>query len=307
MMKPIIIFILGPTSSGKSAVAAALAGRINGEVISCDSMQVYKDMDIITQAPGDDILSLAPHHLLRFLDPKEPYSAARYSSDAEKEISGVISRSHVPVFAGGTGLYVKALVDGIIDMPAGNEKIRRGLEKEALEKGSEYLHGLLFEADPHAAARLHPNDVRRVVRALEIHELGGRAVQDSGKEKRGIFNKYDIKMFGLDVPREDLYARIENNVERMFSAGLVEEVRRLLEKGPAKTALQALGIKEVSAYIDGAMTLKEVREELKMNTRRYAKRQLTWFRADKRIEWVNAARRVEEIVQEIVDQLKGRL
>lgn len=303
-MKPRVIFILGPTSSGKSAVAANLAARVGGEVISCDSMQVYRGMDVITQAPDSGIVSLAPHHLIRVIEPSEEYSATCFASRAEEIIKDVIARGHVPIFAGGTGLYVRTLVDGIFEGPSKDETLRARLEEEAREKGVEYLHRRLAERDPITAAKLHPNDLRRVIRALEVHELTGITIHEKKKEREGIFGEYDIRMFGLSVDREELYRRVNLNVEKMFAGGLVEEVEGLLKMKLAKTAKQALGIKEVSAYLEKKMTLEEATEELKMNTRRYAKRQLTWFRADERIVWVEAERSVGEIVGEIEKELR---
>lgn len=303
MHLPKVIFILGPTSSGKSAVAALLAERIKGEVISCDSMQIYKGMDVITQAPAEAVLAGAPHHLIKFLAPSEEYSAARYAEDAEKVIRDVISRGRMPIFAGGTGLYVKTLVDGIFEAPSKDEDLRRRLEEEAREKGAEYLHDRLKQRDAETAAKLHPNDLRRVIRALEVLELTGRTIHEKKKEREGISGEYDIRMFGLDVPRKELYARIDKKVEEMFASGLVGEVERLIGGNLAATARQALGVKEVSAHLEGAMTLSEATEELKKNTRRYAKRQLTWFRADGRIVWVNAARSAQEIAEEIAKKL----
>jgi tRNA dimethylallyltransferase len=267
-------------------------------------MQVYKGMDVITQAPAKAVLARAPHHLLKFLAPSEEYSAARYAEDAEKVIEDVISRGRVPVFAGGTGLYVKTLVDGIFEAPSKDEGLRRRLEEEAREKGAEYLHARLAQRDPQTAAKLHPNDLRRVIRALEVLELTGRTIHEKKKEREGISGEYDIRMFGLDVPREELYACIDKKVDEMFAAGLVGEVEHLIGGDLAATARQALGVKEVSAHLEGAMTLAEATEELKKNTRRYAKRQLTWFRADGRIVWVDAARSAEEIVREIENQIK---
>lgn len=303
-MKPTIIFILGPTASGKTAVAAELARRISGEVISCDSMQVYKGMDIITQAPKGEAVSAVPHHLVRFLDPAKEYSAARYSEEAGKKIQEVFLMGHVPVLAGGTGLYVKTLVDGIFEAPSKDEELRESLKKEAEKKGPEYLYRRLEEVDPDTAAKLHPNDIKRVIRALEIYELTGATIHLKKKQASGIAGVYDIKMFGLDVPRPELYERIDGNVERMFGEGLVDEVKGITGKTLSRTASQALGIKEVSAYLEGGCSLEEAMEELKKNTRHYAKRQLTWFRADKRIVWVNAARSVGEIVEDIVGRLK---
>lgn len=306
-MKPLIIFILGPTSSGKSAVASILAEKLKGEVISCDSMQVYRDMDIITQAPREEMTIRAPHHLIRSLSPEEEFSAARFAEEARRNVEEIVSRGNVPVFAGGTGLYVRTLVDGIFEGPSKDEEVRSRLEKEAAEAGTEALHARLREIDPATAGKLHANDKRRIIRALEVWEACGVTMSEmkSRSAGKGIGATSDCRFFGLDVPREDLYSRIDAAVERMFDEGLVAEVKKLMGTRLSRTASQALGIREVSAYLGGIFTLEEAARELKKNTRNYAKRQLTWFRADKRIVWVNAERSAEEIAEEIAADIGG--
>lgn len=299
-----LIFILGPTASGKSAVAAELASRINGEVISCDSMQVYRNMDIVNQAPEDEILSKVPHHLVKVISPEEEYSAARFVEDSQKCIDAVLSNGHIPVFAGGAGLYVKSLLDGLFEAPPKNREIRKKLGQIALEKGPEHLYSKLEKIDPVAARALHPNDERRIIRALEVFELTGTPISEKRAESRGIREDYDCISFGLRLSRQDLYDRINDRVEKMFKDGLVAEVMRLLERDLSLTAEKALGVKEISAFSKEGVSPDKAREELKKNTRRYAKRQMTWFRADKSIEWINAARPVEEIVGEILTRIK---
>ena len=295
-----VIFIVGPTSSGKSAVAARLAERSNGEIISCDSMQIYRDMDVITRTPGDDLLSRARHHLIRTLPPEEESNAARFVEEAESIIISIISEGRVPVVAGGTGLYMKALVDGIFFSPPKDTEFRGRLREIALEKGREHLYRQLEEIDPGTAAGLHPNDMRRIVRALEIYKLTGKTIHEKKTESEGISGKYDCRMFGLDIPRKTLYARIDSAVEEMFKEGLVDEVKRLKRRKLSLTAEKALGVREVSAFLNGEISLEQAKEQLKKNTRRYAKRQLTWFRGDKRVMWVDADRDVEEIVEDIL-------
>ncbi|MEA3489715.1 MAG: tRNA (adenosine(37)-N6)-dimethylallyltransferase MiaA [Candidatus Omnitrophota bacterium] len=300
-----VIFIIGPTSSGKSAVAVRLAKEINGDVISCDSMQVYKGMDIITQAPGDDVLSRVKYHLVGSVPPEEEFSAAQFAEKAEKIIGSVLAEGRIPIVAGGTGLYVKALVDGLFPAPPKDEDLRKRLREIASEKGKGYLHQKLKEVDPDTAERLHPNDIRRIVRAIEVYRLTGKTIHEKKGESGGILSKYDCLMFGLDLPRRTLYERIEATVDRMFEQGLVDEVKKLRRRTLSLTAEKALGVKEVSAFLDGKAELEGVRDELKKNTRKYAKRQLTWFRADKRIEWIDAGRSVDEIVENILKKLKN--
>ncbi|MFH1878637.1 MAG: tRNA (adenosine(37)-N6)-dimethylallyltransferase MiaA [Candidatus Omnitrophota bacterium] len=303
-MKRKIVFILGPTSSGKTLAALSFAERNGGEIVSCDSMQVYRDMDIITQAPGDDVLSRVPHYLVKMLSPEEEFSAARFVEEAGKSIRLILEKGKIPVFAGGTGLYVKALVDGLFTSPPKDDDFRARMNRAALEQGPEYLYSRLLKVDPDTASRLHPNDIRRVVRALEVYELTGRAIRDKKNEACGIAGIYDLRMFGLSMPRGLLYSRIEDNVESMFSRGLVDEVERILKRSLSLTAEKALGIKEVSLFLDGKLTLEEAKAELKKNTRRYAKRQLTWFRADSRVKWLDARKDPGDIAGEISDMIK---
>lgn len=303
-MKEKTLFILGPTSSGKSQVAALLAERINGEVISCDSMQVYKDMDILTRVPEEELLLRVKHHLVGIIPPEEEYNAARFSHEALLAIKSILSRGKVPVFCGGTGLYVKSLLDGLFSSPPKNEKIRKKLGEVAKRKNAEYLHRKLRKIDPEAAERIHPNDAKRIVRALEVYELTGSTISKKKEETKGIIDEYDCFQFGLKVPRGRLYERIERSVDEMFDKGIVREVENLMRREISITAEKALGIKEVSAFLEDKVTVEEARKELKKNTRRYAKRQLTWFRTDKRIRWIDADRPAEEITDDILKEVK---
>jgi len=298
-----IIFILGPTSSGKTAVAEEFAKKIGGSIISCDSMQIYRDMDIITRASSFEMDSDVPHCLTRFMSPEEEYNAAKFANDAKKAIEDIAGVGRVPVVEGGTGLYVKALVDGIFPTPPANKIFRKKLEQEAHERGPEFLHARLGGVDPDTAKKLHINDVRRVIRALEIFEFTGRTPHEKSGETSGIGGSYDLRMFGMSLDRALLYGRINRTVDVMFDEGLLEEVRALLGRKLSETAQKALGIKEISAFLEGKISLDKAREELKKNTRRYAKRQLTWFRADHRIEWVDADRAPQKIAEEIAERM----
>ena len=298
-----IVFILGPTSSGKTAVAVQMAKRLGGEVISCDSMQIYRDMDILTQAPSQDAMEKIPHHLVRVIDPREEYDAAKFADQARECIEDVIGKGRIPLVSGGTGLYVKSLVDGIFSTPGKSEALRKELEKEAGEKGVEALHERLAGIDPVTAARLHHNDLKRVIRAIEVYELTGDTLSNKSKEPGGIESSYECRMFGMKLPREVLYNRVNATVDKMLADGLVDEVKKLLKKELSRTAHQALGIKEITSFLNGEMSLEESSLELKKNTRRYAKRQLTWFRADKRIEWINADCPCAEIAEDIVQRI----
>ncbi len=304
IMKPKIIFIAGPTSSGKTAVAIELAERIEGEIISCDSMQVYRDMDVLTRMPSNERLSHVKHYLVKEFSPEEEFSAAVFVERSEIFIREILERGKVPIFAGGTGLYMKSLIEGLFSSPPKDEELRAELSFIASKKGNEYLHGMLEKIDPESAERLHFNDVKRVMRAIEVFELTGNTINEKRAESKGIKEDYDCRIFALDIPREKLYANVEAGVDKMFNEGLVAEVKRLLGMKISITAGKAIGISEVSAYLKGNMSLDEAKDEMKKNTRHYAKRQMTWLRGMGGVEWINADRPVSEIVDEVIEKVK---
>jgi len=286
-----VLAVMGPTASGKTALAEALARRIGGEVVSADSMQVYRGMDIGTAKPPLAERTV-PYHCLDLVEPGESYSAARYQADARYAIDDILTRGLTPVVAGGTGLYVRAALDDLT-FPYGDTDAepRRRYETLAEELGPEGLHELLAERDPASAALIHPNNVRRTVRALEMHDEGvSYAEQAAGFSRRK--SEYPTLFLGLDIERDELYERIDERVDGMLAKGLVDEVRVLLERGygDAMTATQAIGYKELVGVVEGRAELGKAAEEIKRATRRYAKRQLTWFRADPRIVWLDVTR-----------------
>ena len=287
MTKKKVIVIVGPTAAGKTRFAIKLAERIRGEIISADSMQVYKGMDILSQAPTKPERRKIPHYLISFLKPSEEYSAAKFAKRATKIIKSIMKRGKVPIVVGGSGLYVKALVDGIFLSKGKNRAFRAKLERVAREKGPEALHGKLAALDPAAASKIHKNDKKRIIRAIEICELEGTTKTKLEKNTKGIKEEYDIRILGLRVAREDLYRRINQRVDFMFKKGIVEEVKKVLKQKPSLTAKQALGISQVEKYIEGTYNIEEAKDALKRYTRRFAKRQLTWFRRDQRIEWLD--------------------
>jgi len=286
LSKKKVIFIVGPTAAGKTAFAVKLAQKMNGEIISADSMQAYRDMDIASQKPTALEQKRVKHHLISFLNPEDEYSAAAFQGMARKTIKDIIKRGKTPIVVGGSGLYVKALADGIFPSRGKSEKIRSRLGRLAERKGPLFLHRRLERIDPLSAATIHPNDLKRVMRALEIYALEKKTKTSLKKETKGIKDEYDIKIFGLTAERKKLYGMIERRVDLMFKKGLTREVRKLLRRKLGVTARQALGIKEVGGYLNKTYSLEEAKERLKKNTRRFAKRQLTWFRADKRITWL---------------------
>ena len=284
-VKPRIIFLVGPTAVGKSETAVCLAKRIKAEIISCDSMQVYKGMDIITSKPPIALRKIVPHHLISTISADKEYNVTRYNKDAVRKIKEILRRGKTPLIAGGTGLYMSILIDGIFKSAQPCKATRNRLYKQAEELGSEYLYKRLNNIDPESASRIHPHDTKRIIRALEVFEATGQTISKLRKQRRGLGQEYDIKVFGLNMPRERLCKRIDERVEKMFSKGLVAEVNRLLKLKLSKTAAYAIGIKEAKGCLDGLCDLEEAKRLVKRNTRLYAKRQLVWFRKDKRISW----------------------
>ncbi|SHE40468.1 tRNA dimethylallyltransferase [Desulforamulus putei DSM 12395] len=309
-LRPLVV-IVGPTASGKTDVAIELAKMVKGEVISADSMLVYRGMDIGTAKPTPAEMQGIPHHLIDIVDPDEEFSVAMFQTAAEKLIVEITDRGNLPLLVGGTGLYVRSVIDHYDFTPAPrDQKLRERLKQQAATLGNEEMHRRLAAVDPASAARLHPNDIRRVIRALEVYYQTGKPISEYQYTQTNTAPKYRLKMFGLTMDRQLLYRRIEQRVDLMLQRGLVEEVRQLMQRYDTwGTALQGLGYKEIIAYLKGECTLAEAVEILKRNTRRFAKRQLTWFRADKRIHWLNMQDYSDKnaVAREIAKQIAGEL
>ena len=286
---PAAYILTGPTASGKTGFSIALAKEFDCEIIAMDSMQLYRGMDIGTAKPDLAERAGIPHHLLDVADPGESFSVARYTELAEAAAADILRRGHRVLFVGGTGFYLRALRHPMaMGGTQGDPALRERLEAEAAARGPQPLHARLAQVDPVTAARLHPNDVRRVIRALEVWELTGRPFSDQPQaEARPAFD-YRVAALGMD--RAKLYDRINLRVDQMITGGLEEEIRRLLAAGVSRDsqAMKAIGYKELLPYIDGACSLEDAAEELKKNTRHYAKRQLTWLRAEEDVLWVDA-------------------
>ncbi|MHB0975991.1 MAG: tRNA (adenosine(37)-N6)-dimethylallyltransferase MiaA [Candidatus Aquicultorales bacterium] len=301
-----LIAIVGPTASGKTAVGVELAKLVAGEVVSADSMQVYKGLTIGTEKPTEGERQGVPHHLIDVVDPDEPFSAERYQALAREAIADIQGRAKFPILVGGTGLYVRAVIDEL-EFPAGelSSKARATLRKKAEEGGAEALHRELERLDPESAAAIPKENVRRVVRALEVISLTGRPFSEYQRKWNLRESIYALRIFGLAMDRERLYARIDSRVNKQLEEGLLNEVRALFQADRERfaTASQALGYKEFFDYLEGRSTLEEAVDGLKKRTRRFAKRQLTWFRADPRIEWVEADRGSVEVARDIRDRL----
>lgn len=299
-----VIFIVGPTAIGKTRLSVKLASKIHGEIISCDSMQVYKGMDILSQAPGKSERKEVRHHLAGVLDPREEYSVADFRKKAVRIIAAIIRRGKVPIVAGGSGLYVKALIDGLFPSPPADVKFRNSMRKFISKYGVNRLHERLLKIDPEAAAKIHPNDARRIIRALEIYDSTGRTMTELKLATKGLEGTYAIRMYGLTRPRDQIYEGIESRTERMFGGPVLKEVGKLKKKKLSKTAEAVLGFREISEYLDGKRDLESAKSVMKRNTRRFAKRQLTWFGSDGRIRWFDLSRVSErEVINRIVRQV----
>jgi tRNA dimethylallyltransferase len=304
-MKDLIVFIVGPTAVGKSAVALKLAKKINAEILSCDSMQVYKGMDILTSKPSRSARGRIKHHLIDILPVTKEYNVARYRNEALKIIRNIHGRGKVPLFVGGSGLYMSILIDGLFQIKAKDARVREKLYAQAQNLGSHYLHKKLTRIDPQSASGIHPNDTRRIVRALEVYLVSGNTLSELKKRRKGLDDDYKLKLFCLNEDRDRLYAKIDKRVDKMFRQGALNEARRLIRKKMSRTANLAIGLKEIRGYLDGAYDLDEAKRLLKRNTRLYAKRQLTWFRKDKRIDWLEVG--VKDTASNIANKIFRRI
>jgi tRNA dimethylallyltransferase len=285
--KTALVIICGPTGIGKTGMAIEIAEAENGEVVGADSMQIYRHMDIGTAKPTAAEQARVTHHMVDVVDPDDAFDAAKFSAMAGQVIAGLAGRGVLPVVAGGTGLYIKALTRGLFESDTGDPEIRASLRAAADEKGGAALFGELEKVDPQTAARIHPNDTYRVLRALEVYETTGRPLSQLQAEHAFADEKYRCLKIGLTMDREKLYEHINRRVDAMLAQGLEAEVRHLLDSGyaPELKAMQSLGYRHMAAYINGQVDWDVMLETLKRDTRRYAKRQFTWFRADKDMHW----------------------
>ena len=300
-MKPIIC-IAGPTASGKTALAVALAQQLDGEVISCDSMQIYKRMDIGTAKPSREERQGIIHHMLDVAEPNEEFSVGRYCEMADPILQDILARGKTPIVAGGTGLYMDALIRGNSFAPCPSTGMREKLEAQADQEGMEAMLALLDSIDPEAASKLHPADRKRILRALEVYYETGCTITEHNRQTQLIPPKYSPVWLGLeDAQRATLYERIDRRVDVMLEMGLIAEIRQLLAEGirADSTAMQAIGYKEFVAALNGQITIEEAAAQVQQASRRYAKRQLTWFRRNPQMHWLRRENTdgLEEIVQ----------
>lgn len=300
MIKQKVIVICGPTASGKTELSIKLAKRINGEIISSDSMQIYKDMDIGTAKPNEEEMQGIKHYMIGFVNPDERYSVADFKKDAEKAIEQILKDGKIPIIVGGTGLYIDSLIYGIeYQNIKYDERYREYLEKRVEDDGLEILYNEAKKIDPQAMEKISCNDKKRIIRVLEIYKATGKnkTEQEIESRKKGV--KYDYKVFAINMNRELLYDRINKRVDFMIEQGLIQEVENLLKKYESfPTAMQGLGYKEVVEYLQGITSKDEMIEKIKRETRKYAKRQITWFKKNKQTIWIEP-----QDLQKILDEL----
>lgn len=303
-----LVTLVGPTASGKTAVAVALAKQINAEIISADSRQIYRYLNIGSAKPTVAELKGVSGHLIDFLDPNETYNAGRFRQSALQIIEQIFLRGKIPLLVGGTGLYIRALLDGLCPAPPGDPVLRRQLELEAKQIGKEELYRRLKIVDPKACQKIHPNNLPRIIRALEVYLLGGIPFSDCHKLPTHPLNYLNL-FLGLNWPREQLYARIDYRIDEMIKKGLVDEVKHLLTRGYNENSagLLSLGYPQIIGYLNNRYDLSEAIRLIKRDSRRYAKRQITWFKKDKRIQWINltgnfSAEEITTTIQQEIEQ-----
>lgn len=281
------IAIVGPTSSGKTGLAISLALQFNGEIVGCDALQVYRHMDIGTAKASPSEQQLVPHHMIDVQDPDFEFSAGDYQRMAREIVEQISLKGHLPFVTGGTGFYLRALIDGLFEGPERSEALRQRMRGIIARKGPQVLHRALARVDSRAASRIAEADAERIIRAYEVYLSTGTTMSWWQEQPRNAFAGYRWLKIGIDMPREELYARINRRVEEMFQSGFIEEVHELRRRYPTSIhAFKAIGYRQVVQYIDGAISLRQAIEETQLQSRHYAKRQMTWFRADRSIIWL---------------------
>lgn len=309
MKRPLLI-LTGPTAAGKTALSIQAAKAFDGEIISADSMQVYKGMDIGSAKIRRDEMDGVPHHLIDVLEPEEPFHVVKFQELARAAMEEIYERGHLPIITGGTGFYIQALLYDIdFTENDADPAYRETLERLAMERGAAYLHGLLKERDPKAAQEIHENNVKRVIRALEFYEKTGTPISVHNAAQREKESPYRFAYVVLNRNREELYRRIDRRVDQMMEAGLLEEVDTLRKRGYDRSyvSMQGLGYKELLAYLDGECTLEEAVYILKRDTRHFAKRQLTWFKRERDTDWLSLDQKTdEEALADLTEILKRR-
>ena len=281
-----IIFVVGPTAIGKSDVAFVLAQKRRGEIVSCDSMQIYKKISIVTNKPSRSILRKVPHHLIDIVSVEKEFDVASFNQLATEAIEQIHAKNKLPVVVGGSGMYMQVLLDGIFEGGGKDLRLRQALKEQAKEEGAIVLYEKLRKVDPEAASKIHPNDLRRIIRALEVFIKMKKPISELHKLRAGLWGRYDISVYALNQERALLYNRINERVEKMIAAGVMGEIKKIEKAKLSLTAQRIIGVQEILGYLKGDYDIDQAKKMMKLNTRRLAKRQLTWFRKDKRLKWI---------------------
>ena len=306
--EPLLVVILGPTASGKSALAVELAQRPAGEIVSCDSVALYRHCEIGTAKPTREQRALVPHHLLDIAEPDEPFTAGDYARRARAVIGEIASRKHLPVVVGGTGLYLRALLEGLFPGPQRSEELRERLRARAAERGSSYLHRMLARLDAESAAKIHAKDLAKIIRAVEVCLTSRAQMSELWKQRgRDPLRGFRVLRIGLNPPREKLYGRINLRAQQMFEDGLVEETKSLLGRYPTAAPLNSLGYKQAVQFLRGELTREQAVAAAQQGHRNYAKRQMTWFRREPEVAWLEGFGDDGEIVRQAGEMVASRM
>jgi tRNA dimethylallyltransferase len=284
-----IIFIVGPTAVGKSEISMLLAQHVNAEIVCCDALQVYREISVASDKPSRQSRSQISHHVLDVVSVTEDFNVARYRQLAQAAIEDILARGKTPLIVGGSGMYMSVLLDGIFEGSDSNDDLKEELTQELAIKGPMVMHERLRFLDPQAAARIHPNDPQRLIRALQVALSTGQPLSQLQQQREGLWGKMPIKLFVLNRPREELYQRVEARIDQMFANGLIEEIRQVETLPLSATARKLIGIPEVMGCLNGEYDIERAKYLMKLHTRHYVKRQLTWFRRDKRLTWIDIA------------------
>ncbi len=308
MPKKKLFFIVGPTAIGKTEIAFWLAKKFKTEIISCDAMQVYKEISILSGKPPQKFLKSIKHHLIDVISINKNFDVFIFRKMVLSAIKAIERKNKIPIIVGGSGLYMSILLDGIFEggQQAKNLDVRKRIEQRIKENGKEAVYEYLKKVDPTSASKIHINDTKRVVRCLEVFETYGKPISAFHQKREGLWSKYDISIFMLDRVREDLYRRIDTRVDQMINAGALKEIKGIRRKKMSQTARSIIGVKEFLAFLNGDYDLEKTKYFIKRNTRHFAKRQLTWFRKDKRLTWITVDKEAttKEIGSKILDFLK---
>jgi tRNA dimethylallyltransferase len=307
MSLPLLVVILGPTASGKTALSLHVAERLQGEIVSCDSVAVYREFEIGTAKPSKEERRRIPHHLIDIAGPKELVTAGDYARLARQAIADIAARGHLPIVVGGSGLYLRALLEGLFAGPPRSEELRIRLRERAAERGTDYLHKLLHRIDPAAAQTIHANDVPKVVRALEVSISSRAPMTGLWQQGRDALQGFKILRIGLNPDRAALYARINQRAREMFSAGLLDETRMLIDRyGSSVWPLNSLGYKQAMQHLRGELSLEQAIAAAQQGHRNYAKRQMTWFRREPDVHWIAEFGSEAAVQKEVVELIKAR-